>query len=297
MIDIEGQKYDFKAYYSPLDLEKIKLRLREETSFRNAFRRDLTNQFMSTMRGIVNPLDKHEENTIWNVRGESGTSKSYSVISLAKQLTPQTFTYKNVVFFDQQILDIAETLPRDTFIIRDEAVKVYGVGSNRISMDMITLSETCRKYGINLAFLSPSDREIPIAKYILQTNGIDYKNRITRLALKDPSLNQFLGAVYVKVLPEDDYDWVMYNKAKDEFIKNVREGKKVAGKSDYKSMAIEVAEKIDIETFRSKKQRLAYMRTELSNLTNSEIDIIATFVEMVIKDGESSLDDLSSKQD
>jgi ABC-type dipeptide/oligopeptide/nickel transport system ATPase component len=297
-IEIDGVKYEYNATHSPLDLEKIKIKLHECRSFANVFRNDLTRAFDDTMKSIVNPLEKHEENTIWNVRGDSGSGKSLMTISLSKKYTPKTFTYKNVVFYDQHILDIAKDMERDSFAIRDEAVKVFGTGSTRIATDLVTLSETCRKFGINLAFLSPSDREIPVAKHILDVIDKDYDKRITRVGLKDPSTDQYLGAVYVKVLDNDDYDWIEYNKAKDKFIDEIKDGKR-AGKSDFRSIAKEMYKKIDENTFRTMKQRLAYLKAELNALTNSEIEIVGTFLEILIRHGEEALDnkDKEDKED
>lgn len=288
-IEIDGVKYEYNATHSPLDLEKIKIKLYECNSFANVFRTDLTTAFDKTMFDIVNPKVRNEENTIWNVRGDSGSGKSLMTISLAKKYTPKTFTYKNVVFYDQHILDIAKDMQRDSFAIRDEAVKVFGVGSTRIATDLVTLSETCRKFGINLAFLSPSEREIPVSKWILDVVDKDITNRITRVALKDPATDRYLGAVYVKALDNDDYDWVMYNKAKDDFIDSIKDGKR-AGKSDFRSIAKEMYKKIDENTFRTMKQRLAYLKAELNALTSAEIEIVATFLEILIYHGEDALD-------
>jgi ABC-type dipeptide/oligopeptide/nickel transport system ATPase component len=290
-ISINGKEYNYKPYHNDITKERIYIRLGQEKTFINVFRRNMTDAFIKSMKEIVNPNILHEQNTIWNVDGESGSGKSMAIISLAKEITPHNFTYKNVVFFDQQILDIAKDTPRDSFLIRDETVDMFGVGSTRVATDLHILSETCRKAGINLAFLSPSEKYIAVAKWCLSTVDIDYENRITRLALKDPVTKSYLGAVYVRVVRSDDYDWVMYNKAKDEFISSIREGKRTGGKGDYRSIAKEMAKKIDLENFRTKKQRIAYLRAELSNLTSGEIDMIATFMEMVIENGEESIDD------
>jgi len=225
----------------------------------------------------------------WMLTHNSG--KSLFVISLAKLLTKERFSYRNVVFYDQQILDRVKDIPRDSFLIRDETVATFGVGSQRIMADLTAVSETARKYGVNLAFLSPSEKEISVAKWNLHTVDIDYENRITRVGLQDPFTKHFLGAVYVKVLPDDDEDWVNYNVAKDEFITSVREGKRIGGKEDYKSMAQNITKKIDLEIFTKKKERLAYIRTELPNLTNAEIDMVATFVEIILKHGTEALID------
>lgn len=263
--------------------------LQDDMSFRNVFIRNMTDAFVNTMIGVVNPKVDFEQNTIWEVSGESGSGKSLGTMTLIKKITPKTFSYKNVVFYDQQILELAPTISRDSFIIRDEAVKVWGVGSNRIQSDLVALSETCRKFGISLAFLSPSPQNISVAKFLLQVVDMDIKNRITRFGLKDPVLNKFIGAVYVKVLDNDDYDWVMYNKAKDEFIESIKEGKKAFGKTDFRQIAINMSQKVDINIFRTKKQRLAFLQVELSNLTLSEIKLIHELFEIILVEGEEAI--------
>ena len=217
-ITINGKEYLYNPYHNALTLARIQVQIAQDRSFLKVFRVNMTDDFISSMKDIVNPKIRNEQNTIWNVYGETGTGKTMSVMSLVKEITPDTFTYKNVVFFNQQVLDKAKEIGRDTFIIRDETVGMYGIGSNRIETDLDILAETCRKAGVNLAFLSGEEKHIGVAKYILMTVDIDYVNRITRLALKDPVTNSYMGAVYVKVLPVDDYDWVEYNKAKDELV-------------------------------------------------------------------------------
>jgi len=294
-IKIQGKEYNYKPHVDEISMERLKQRLLSHRSFANIFRKNLTDGFIKSMKEIVNPNIRHEENTIWNVMGLSGSGKSLCVISLAKLLTPNIFSHKNVVFYDQQIIERVKNVPRDSFLIRDETIASFGMGSQRIIADLTAISETARKYGVNLAFLSPSEKEISVAKWNFYTTDIDYENRITRLGLQDPFTKKFLGAVYVRVLPEEDEDWKMYNIAKDNFIQSIRDGK-IGAKEDYREIAKDIVKKIDLEIFTKKKERVAFIRTQLPNITNAEIDVVATFVEILIKHGSSALENGEEKE-
>lgn len=219
------------------------------------------------------------------------TGKSIVVISLAKLLVPQRFTYKNICFYDAKILELAKDVPRDSIIIRDEnpSKAVYGAGSQRIEMDIMVLAETVRKYGLSLILVEPSEKQMDIVKWYLETVDIDYENRITRMAVKDPYTKQYLGAIYIPVLPSDDPDWVEYNKVKDQFIKDVRAGRMSGAKTDYASLAKKIAKDIDTAVFSKKGDRLVYIQSVHPTFTNQEIKIIHTFVEIILQGGEDAL--------
>jgi hypothetical protein len=196
-------------------------------------------------------------------------------------------------------LDIAGKIPKHTLIIRDETIETFGLGSRRIQADVVALSETARKYGLNLAFLSPSEKEIEVAKWDLFTVDIDYENRITRFGLRETFTKQFLGAVYVEVLPDDDEDWVNYNIRKDQVIDDIRSKQRGGSKENYIKMAIEMFESIDLTIYDKKKQRLAYIRSKYPNLVNAEIEMIHTFLEIAIDKGKYVLleDDSEEKSE
>lgn len=284
-IKVLGKTYQYKPYHDEISKEKLMIRLQTNPSFIRVLQKNLTDGFINSMKSVINPNVRNSENTIWNVSGESGSGKSLMVMSLIKLIGTKNFSYKNFVFYDQQILDIAKELKPNSFIVRDEAVDTYGIGSNRVASDVKVLSETARKYGLNLAFLSPSEREISVSKIDLQTVDIDYENRITRVGVRDPLTRTFFGALYIPVLPDNDTDWVTYNDYKDNFISEVLQGKRSAGKLDYKQIAKDLIKEIDIEIFKTKTQRLAYIRDKNKNLTNSEVNEIGTWLELIIQQG------------
>jgi ABC-type dipeptide/oligopeptide/nickel transport system ATPase component len=292
-VTIFGEEIEYKPYYDKLGMHKLKIRLANDKTLTRAFKYNLTDPFFESLKNIVNPKFHHEENSVLSVYGLSGTGKSQAIMSICKIATPDRFTYKNMCFFDSHVLKLASQVERDTFIVRDEGVDkaVYGVGSQRTSRQLQVMVETCRKYGISPVFIEPEFRRNEMAKQYLETLDIDYENRITRLILREPSNLTCIGSIYVPVLANDDKDWVQYNLVKDKFISDMREGKLKESKEDYRTLAKNVLEKMDLEVFRRKKDRLNFIRVEFSNYTNSECDIIATFVEVFIKNGTMGGDD------
>jgi len=262
-----------------------------DKTFIRVFQNDVTDKFFKELSDVVDPTILHTMNSVISVYGGTGTGKSIIVMSILKKVIPERFSYKNMCFFDSQILNMAKKLPKDSFIVRDEGVDkaIYGVGSQRTSRQLQVLTETCRKAGLSIVFIEPEFRDNELSKYYLETFDMDVDNRLTRVAVRDNVTKQCIGAIYVPVLPEDDEDWVRYNEIKDQFIEDMKAGKLKESKEDYKSMAQELVKKIDLDLFSKKKERLAFIRTELPTLTNAEVDMVATFVEILIKHGISAL--------
>lgn len=290
-IKIFGKTINYNAYKDEMYMHKMRVRLINDKSFINVFKYNITNDFIKSMRRVVNPNVMHEENTIWSVYGETGSGKSSLVMSLCKILTPKRFSYKHFVFFDQDLLDLAPELPRDSFIVRDEGVDkaVFGIGSMRTARQLQVLAETCRKYGLNLVFIEPEFRRNEITKYYLETVDMDVEKRITRCAVKEPNTMQYIGAIYIPIVADNDKDWVAYNEIKDKFIDNMRKGKFVGSKVDYRKLAIKVAKSIDPDVFTKKSDRLALITTKFPHMTTQECKIIHSFVEIIIKHGENAL--------
>lgn len=284
---INGEKIEYIAYKDPLYMDRLALRLYNDKTFRRVFKRNVTDNFFAMVKETVNPQFQHEQNTIISIYGLSGSGKSSIAMAICKNVTPDRFSYKNMCFFDPQVIQMASEVPRDSFIVRDEGVDkaVYGVGAMRTARQLQVLTETCRKYGLNLIFIEPEFRQNELAKYYIETWDMDLDNRITRCALIERTSKQCIGAVYVKVLDDDDEDWLMYNKVKDGFINDIREGKLKEGKEDYKEMAKKVYKKIDPDIWNTKGKRKTEIRAEYPSLTIAETEMIANYLEMLIQTG------------
>lgn len=282
-INILGKEYDYQPYKNEMYLDLMRLRLMRNPSFKRVFKRNVTDGFISDMKFVVDPNNRFTENSVWSISGLSGTGKSMVVLSLLKIIVPERFSYKNFCFYDEEILQMAKTLPRDSFIVRDEGTDkgVFGIGSNRQSSSLQLLTETSRKRGLSLAFIEPSEKQSDIVKWYMETVDMDIENRITRVALKEPKTMEYIGAVYVPVVDENDNDWIQYNIKKDKFISDVGQGKLVGAKMNAKDIAMEIYNKIDFEVYKTKKERKAFVINEFPHYTTGEIELILTFLEII----------------
>lgn len=218
----------------------------------------------------------------WMLTHNSG--KSICIMSLGKLCFPH-FSYKNMFFFDQEILDKAQEFPQNTLIVRDEnpAKGIYGVGSQRISSQIGVMAETCRKAGLNLGFVEPDFIQSGITKIILETVDMDINRRITRVAVRDTKTLQYMGALYLNVLDEDDEDWLKYNEVKDKFIEKIKQGKYQGAKLDYDSLIKKCMKEMDMKLYAKKKERKAWLNVNYPALTSGEIDQILTMIEIELK--------------
>ena len=155
---------NYQAEKDNLYQYKMLLRIKQNNSYKNIFRVDLTRPFLDDLKMIARS-PKFTRNTIISISGETGSSKSISALTLGLD-NFQNFSYKNMFFYDQQILNYAHKFPKNSFIIRDENPQkaVFGQGSVRTAGQFVVLSETCRKYGLNLCLIEPSFIQNPITK-------------------------------------------------------------------------------------------------------------------------------------
>ena len=247
--------FGYKPYKENLYTYKMALRIQENRSFKRVFKVDLTRAIMSDLRNIANPNHLFTMNTIINLSGGTGEGKSTSIISLSKEIF-NDFTYKNVFFFDQDILDNASNFPENTILIRDENPQkaIFGVGSSRTSAQIGVLAETCRAEGLNLAFVEPNFIQTDITKLILETVDMDIEKRITRLAVRDTRSLQYMGALYINILPDDDEDIKGYFKKKKKFTTDMKSSKMVGAKTNPRDIAMEILNEIDFDIYSSKKE-------------------------------------------
>lgn len=283
-IELAGREYEYIPYKDNLYKYKMLLRIRENASFKNVFRYNLTIPLMKDLKNIANPKHLFTQNFVLNLSGGTGEGKSISMLSLGFEIFSD-FSYKNVFFFDQQILDNVKNFPQNTLLIRDEnpAKSIFGLGSMRTTSQLSLLAETCRKAGLNLAFIEPSFTQHDVAKYILETVDMDTEHRITRLAIRDTRTLNYMGALYIRVVDEKNIDWVKYNRVKDKFIEDIKSGKLSDAKLDYESIANKMLKDIDTELYKNKKERKAYIITKFPSYTSGEIDMISTLLEVEIR--------------
>lgn len=216
------------------------------------------------------------------------TGKSLMFMSLVKLIIPDRFNHENFCFTDKQILEQAENLPKNSFVVRDEGTgkAIYGEGSMRTANQFQLLVETCRKYGLNVGLIEPSFVKYDIAKYYLETVDMDLHARITRVAVREPETLQYIGAIYVPVLPESDPDWIAYNVRKDEFIENMMQGTIADAKMDYEKIVKQLVAECDTEAYKNKGERLSFVKQKYPHFTLGEIKTIASLFEVQLRRNE-----------
>lgn len=277
---------DYEPFRDNLYRARMIVKLKNSKTFRNVFRNDLTLELIKDIRNIANPNFQFTQNTIITMSGLTGTGKSICMMSLGKLCFPG-FGYKNMFFFDQQILDNAEKFPKDTLIVRDEnpAKAIFGMGSTRTSGQFTVMAETCRKAGLSLGLIEPSFAQIPITKIYLETIDMDIGKRYTRLGLIDNHTLNYLGAILLPILPETHPDWVKYNQVKDRFIEAVKKGDFSGSKLDYRQMAQDIMASEDYSHCKTKKDVRALLVTTFTNLTNQEIETIQSIINIEERKG------------
>lgn len=279
-----GRIIDYQPYQDRLYKIKMIMRLKENRTFRNVFKYDLTERLLGDLKDVSNPNHQFVTNTVINLSGLSGTGKSACIMTIGLQCFPH-FNHKNMFFFDQQILDNVSLFPQNTLIVRDENPQkaVFGQGSSRTSAQFTVMSETCRKAGLNLALVEPSFAQDPISKILLETIDMDITTRITRLALRDTYTLNYMGGIYLPIIQEDNKEWILYNKNKDKFIEAVKRGDLADAKTDYNEMAKRMFAHPDFHEYKTKKERRALANIIFPTLTGGEVDTICTIVEVQLR--------------
>lgn len=213
------------------------------------------------------------------------SGKSITIMSLIKLILRKRGIWQLFCFTDKQLLDLASEFERDIFLVRDEDVgkATYGEGSMRTTMQLEVMAETVRKAGISLVFISPRPTVYDIAKYYIETVDMDLNNRITRVALKEATTLQYIGAIYVPVIPEADKDWIEYSKMKDAFIERMKRGEIADTKQDVNNLCQQVLAKCDLSLYRNKNERRTFITTLYPNFTTGEIKTIATLMEIRLR--------------
>lgn len=265
--------------------ERMYLRIEMYPSFRRVFQHDITEGIMKDLKNIVDPEFQFMQNTIMNLSGGTGSGKSNVLMSLGKEIFPH-FSYKNIFFFDQEIIDNADNFKKNTLIIRDENPQraIFGEGSVATASQLSLMAETCRKAGLNLGFIEPSYVKTPISKLILETVDMDVQKRITRLAVRDTVTEHYMGAMYVKVLPEDDVDWIKYNIIKDDFIDKMKKGEMTGAKMNYNKIVEKSINDPEFKKYKSKGEQKAYLVSKYNIATLGQIRTILDLITVRLRE-------------
>jgi hypothetical protein len=269
------------------DIDKLKLmeELNSDDSFINIFKKNITKDIIKEAKDRYNPHINEENHVVWERYGLTGSGKSIGMMSLTEEIHP-TLKVDNIFFHNQQILEALPKLKRPDFIIRDENVDFaqYGSGSNRIKMQLEAITQTLRKRCISFIFISTQPANFSTTQYIFRAIDKDRKRRITRFGVKDPITNKYLGAVYVKVMPEENPFWKLYTQHKEEFMQKIIEMDFTQGKPQYQKLIDILMQELNIHIYKSKKERKSYISQRFTNLTRAELEEISTMYEIQLRE-------------
>lgn len=273
--------------------DRMWVRVFKEPSFKLCFKRNLSNRFFNDLERLYADDRLFTTNTIMQVSGGTGTGKSIGVISLAKGIDKNFEQEKNVKFYDQELLDEFKNKPKDSVLIRDEnpAKGVFGMGSTRIENQLEVVGDTARKNGLSLIFVEPEWKKNDIAKWYLETidmGTVEHKGkliRVNRIGVKEPHTEMFIGSILLEILPEDDPDWVAYNKRKDKFITEVLDADFTGAKMDFEDIASSILAEMDLDIYKTMKEKKLFILKKYPSYTNQEVDMILTAVKLMEKQG------------
>lgn len=161
---------------------------------------------MSFIDNIYRRLHKQNRNFIAICTGETGSGKSYAMLSLCNKLD-ENFTIDNVVFSYGEFIELVrkQELEKGAFILWDEA------GAGISSREALTKSnrettkvvQTFRSLNYGFVLTVPTmgmvDKQIrQLAHYILKTRKIDryYKKNI--ISVRRIQTNEESGSTYIK---------------------------------------------------------------------------------------------------
>jgi hypothetical protein len=276
--------------YEP-DLNFIEqLKFREEAKLNETFKKvflpkyNLSQHILSEAKTRYNPNINEENHCVWECYGLTGSGKSNAMQAAIIAIHP-SFKVSNIYFHNQQILDAMPDMERPDFIIRDENIEYaqYGSGSTRIRTQLEAITQTLRKRSISFVFIGTEPCGLTTTQYIFRAIDKDRKRRITRFAVIDPQSQNYLGAIYIKVMDEKDAFWITYNQRKEDFMQQIINMDFSQGKPKYQTLIDALIQELNIHIYTTKKERKVYISQRFSNLTSKEIEDLSTMLEIQLR--------------
>jgi len=277
-----------------LIIEKIK----SEPSFKNCFKRDLTQQINENLHNrMFGKMTNHFLIMIRGVRGltTTGTFKSSSGIEIARMFDKQ-FNANKIAFHNEELLNKIQQLAKVTeqgkeipqVFVRDETPESL---RRRASVEFSIVAESLRDSRISLILIKPVMEDLDLAHYILEPFLITKDMKKVRLAVYNHGSSQYRGYYELKIHLNNPV-WKEYMKLKKKYEELVIQRK--VGVFDPKEYAKKFLKKHSIEavsqirkdgTIKVIQTRLMrYLSREFYNLTHEERKFIADEIKEQIED-------------
>lgn len=150
------------------------------------------------------------------------------------------------------------------------------------------ITQTLRKRCISFTFISAPLTELETAQYYFKALDMDKTHRVTRFGVQDPLTKRYLGAFYQKVMEETDPFWMRYNEKKEEFMQAMIEQDFTAGKPVYQQIVEQLLMTLNPHIYTTKKERKMFIAESYKNLTRSEIEELATLLEIKLRERDDT---------
>jgi hypothetical protein len=263
--------------------------LKTNNTSRRIFRVDFKEAFYEDLlRRREGSIAQH---LIINTFGETGTLKSGINLEIAKFMD-KNFTAEKIGFTDQEFLDLVGSVPKKSFCMRDEVVSAgtYGFGSSRVQAYLTIQTETLRQNEISIATISPTEKPLATAHYILHSIGcnkfeVDDQGIATvpvyvLVGVMNPSTHNYLGSLILEI------DWMSkiwkeYQVKKNQFLKKVQD--QDFAKADMGLLAQKCMKDPLAKFAKSKHDWLIVIQRTHPSLTTEEMQMLFAMIKMGVR--------------
>ena len=260
--------------------------LRTNGSSRRIFKVDFGEAFWEDLtRRRDGQLEQH---IITNTFGETGSLKSGINIEIATFMDKH-FSAEKIGFTDQEFLDIVGGAPKKSFCMRDEVTSAgtYGIGSSRVQSYLTIQTETLRQNQISIATISPTEKPLGTAHYILHSIGcnkfqIDDKGMAldpvyVLVGVMNPATHNYLGSVIFEINWMSKI-WKQYQVKKAEFLKKVQDQN--FAKADMEKLAQSCFKDQLAKFAKTKRDWLIIIQRCHPSLTTEEMQMLFAMIKM-----------------
>jgi len=244
------------------DRIKFKKLVRDNKDFRQALKRELTEQFKEDFDYAM----KNEQNFIYAIIGKLGRGKSTLalILSIMARFTHQLSEILFAYSF-QEANDSVKDLPIHSTLTLDEPLRISGTGKNTVLGAFYNILQMCREYSKNFIFNIKTYAYVENVDIYLELFGFNKETGETR-ALWREDKGKYLGYIILKKNFTDEEQEKIKSKKKDKWD-NLTENKGLqeAIELDYGKFSEEFIKKEVIENdnnFKSPHMIASFIRTE-----------------------------------
>lgn len=272
------------------DRTKVMDYLRDHATSKRIFRNNFTEAFWDDLKERRD--SKIIQHCLINCWGSTGSYKSGLMVEIGRFMD-RNFSADKIMFTDTEFLNAIETAKQKAFFLRDEITNEYGIGSGRQSAFIIMQTETLRAFQTSMGFVSPTEKRIETAHYILHTighnkvelddNGMP-KDRVFVLAgVINPQTRNYIGGLTVEIEWMNKV-WQQYWKKKVKFLDDVRS--RHFEKLNFEELAEEVMNQPESGLARTKYDWMVLIQKTHPDLTTEEVKMLCAQIKMLQRQGE-----------